>query len=86
MSRFLLGKVLSYLSVATGAGFTHKKTRYNLYHTSIFILKNSSFNGFASTTYFDRNVFIPNLDQLESNKLTSESCSVVYRGQLYVYG
>ena len=49
-------------------------------------LSNSSFNGWASTTYFDRNVFIPNLDQLTSTKLTRESCSVVYRGQLYVYG
>ena len=52
----------------------------------MYLLLKSSFNGSASTAYFDQNVFIPDLDQLESTKLKSESCSVVYRGRLYVYG
>ena len=52
--------------------------------------KNSSFNGWAQMTNFDRRLFIPNLDdRTEILKLihpTSESCSVVHRGKLYVYG
>ena len=50
----------------------------------------SSFNGWASLTYFERKLFIPNLDGgldlLEATKPTNESCTVVYRGKLYVYG
>ena len=52
--------------------------------------QNSSFDGWASVTNFDLRVFIPHLDNrldlFESTKPTSESCSVVYRGQLYIYG
>ena len=51
---------------------------------------NSSFNGWASITSFEQKLFIPHLDDkldlLESTKPPSESCSVVYRGQQYVYG
>ena len=51
---------------------------------------NSSFNGWASITSFEQKLFIPHLDDefdpLESIKPNSESCSLVYRGKLYVYG
>ena len=66
---------------------------YNNTKLDFYLFLNSSFNGFpsafdgwASTEYFDRNVFITQLDHIESLKLTSESCSVIHRGQLYVYG
>ena len=56
----------------------------------MFLSENSSFNGWASLTYFEQKLFIPHLDDktdlLELIKPTSESCSVVYRGKLYVYG
>ena len=51
---------------------------------------NSSFNGWASFTNFERRLFIPRLDDgsdlLQSIQPNSESCSIVYRGELYVYG
>ena len=41
-------------------------------------------------TNFEQKLFIPHLEGraelLESTKLASESCSVVYRGKLHVYG
>ena len=50
----------------------------------------SSFIGWASFTSFESKLFIPKvddgLDLLESTKPNGESCSVVYRGKLYVYG
>ena len=55
----------------------------------MYLLENSSFNGWASVTNFDQKLFIPHLDKLdllESTKPPSESCSVVYRGKHYVYG
>ena len=56
----------------------------------MYLFENSSFNGWASVSNFDSKIFIPHLDDghdiLGSTKSTSESCSVVYRGKLYVYG
>ena len=56
----------------------------------MYLFENSFFNGWASVTNFDQKLFIPHLenrvDLLESTHPISESCSVVYRGKLYVYG
>ena len=53
-------------------------------------MENSVFSGWASITNFEQRLFIPNLDDkldlVETIKPTFESCSVVYRGKLYVYG
>ena len=56
----------------------------------VYLSENSSFNGWASVNNFERKLFLPQLedrlDVFELTKSTSESCSVVYRGKLYVYG
>ena len=54
----------------------------------MYLLENSSFSGWASMTNFDKKLFIPDstFNHLEPTKLSNGSCSVVYRGKLYVYG
>ena len=65
-------------------------TIFFLNKQSVYLLKNSSFSGWASITNFEQRIFMPYLDNrldlIELVKPTSESCSVVYRGKLYVYG
>ena len=57
---------------------------------SVLLSGNSSFKGWASMIDLERKIFIPQLDDrfhlLESIKSTSESCSIVFRGKLYIYG
>ena len=82
------GVKFSKFSKVSKFSFNFKNVSRN--YSSLYLLENSSFNGWASLTNYERKLFIPHLHDrlglLESISLTSESCSLVFRGKLYVYG